>query len=114
MFASTSHEPGEGGTDLQPWARKSSHGWSCYPAPQVASKSSKPAWFVQKQNSWPFLHPLPPVPPAQAVLCQRNKAGGEVRNISSSKGISNNISRGQAPAPGLSEFVLSWGNFSVP
>lgn len=43
------------------------------------------------------------------MLCQRDKAG-EVKNISSSK----DISRGQAPAPGLSEFVLSWGNFSAP
>lgn len=88
---------------------------SYYPAPQVASKGSKPSQFVQKQNKpWPLLHPLLPVPPAQVMLCQRDKAGGEVRNISSSKDISKNISRGQAPAPGLSEFVLSWGNFSAP
>lgn len=105
---------GRGALVCNPGPEIAARVWSYYPAPQVASKCSKPSQFMQKQNkSWPLLHPLPPVPPAQAMLCQRDKAGGEVRNISSSKDISKNISRGQAPAPGLSEFVPSWGNFSA-
>lgn len=39
VFASTSHEPGEGGTDLQPWARNSSQGLKLLPCTPGGLKS---------------------------------------------------------------------------